>query len=396
MTPSKNLEKAIQQLKKRTTFAIMAMLITVAVNAQMKIAVLDFKAGTGVERGDVEGISAIFSTYFMEPSKFTLVERTQIDRVIAEQGFQYSTLTNQQMVRVGQLLNIKKMVVGNVNIISGQYNVDVRIVDVETGVINATEGATWARGTSYRDLMKNLATKLIAKINITPDYISHNLGSETGSNSEQNLTTPKTVITLLGYLQVFPEDIGAFSVVPTNVISAINQQAMHNYNNWRLPTKEELELLNSNIRILGMNNIVSYAYDGSWNNSSSSLFVRLVRTEQSKEPTENPSPNDIPEKSPYLDKTRHDFGVVSMSNKYFIAIFTVLNPTNETLYIERVATRCGCLVAEWTQNAILHGESGRITVTYNATGRLGTINKTIIAVLSNGEVLKMGLHGYVE
>jgi len=48
-----------------------------AVNAQMKIAVLDFRAGAGVGRDDVDGISAIFETYF-NPQGFILVERTQI------------------------------------------------------------------------------------------------------------------------------------------------------------------------------------------------------------------------------------------------------------------------------------------------------------------------------
>ena len=110
MTQKRNFRKIAQQLGKRTVLAIIATVITIAVNAQMKIAVLDFKAGAGVEQGDVDGISAIFGTYFIDPSKFTLVERTQIDRVISEQGFQYSTLTNPQMVKVGQILNIQRMV----------------------------------------------------------------------------------------------------------------------------------------------------------------------------------------------------------------------------------------------------------------------------------------------
>jgi hypothetical protein len=144
-----------------------AMLMAGAANAQMKVAVLDFKAGVGVAQGDVNGISSIFGTYFINPQKFTLVERTQIDKAIAEQGFQYSALTNQQMVKIGQILNIRKIVVGDVNIVSGQYNVDVRVVNVETEAVDATEGATWAQGTSYRELMKGLATRLMGKIPTT-------------------------------------------------------------------------------------------------------------------------------------------------------------------------------------------------------------------------------------
>ena len=74
-----------------------------AMQAQ-RCAVLEFKAGVGVSQSDVDGISAIFITYF-RPAGYTMVERTQIDKVIEEQGFQRSHMTQSQMVRVGQILN---------------------------------------------------------------------------------------------------------------------------------------------------------------------------------------------------------------------------------------------------------------------------------------------------
>ena len=83
-----------QRMGKTAIVAIAAVILTAgAANAQMQIAVFDFKAGTGVGQGDVDGIAAIFGTYFINPQKFTLVERTQINRVISEQGFQHSADT---------------------------------------------------------------------------------------------------------------------------------------------------------------------------------------------------------------------------------------------------------------------------------------------------------------
>ena len=157
-------------------FAIIMLLLSPAMNAQ-RCAVLEFKAGSGISQADVDGISAIFITYF-RPNGYTIVERTQIDKVIDEQGFQRSKMTQSQMVRVGQILNVSKIVVGDINVVMGQYNVDVRVINVETGTISATEGATFATS-SYRSSMQSVAQKLAAKIAI-------NSGSTVNSSSTTN------------------------------------------------------------------------------------------------------------------------------------------------------------------------------------------------------------------
>ena len=138
-------------------------LLAVSAMAQ-RAAVMEFKAGVGISQADVDGLSGIFTTYF-RPAGYTMIERTQIDRIIDEQQMQRSSLTESQMVRIGELLNLSKIVIGDVNIVMGQYNVDVRVINVESGTIAATEGATFA-GSSYRETMKSLAQKLAGQIAI--------------------------------------------------------------------------------------------------------------------------------------------------------------------------------------------------------------------------------------
>ena len=146
---------------KRFLLFVSMLFISFGVFAQ-RAAVMEFKAGVGISQADVDGISAIFITYF-RPAGYTMVERTQIDRVIDEQGFQRSRLTESQMVRIGQILNVSKIVIGDVNVVMGQYNVDVRVINVESGTIAAAEGATFS-GSSYRTTMQTLAQKLAGKI----------------------------------------------------------------------------------------------------------------------------------------------------------------------------------------------------------------------------------------
>ncbi|MDE6156533.1 MAG: CsgG/HfaB family protein [Muribaculaceae bacterium] len=149
----------------RTWFYLLCLLLPCFAFGQ-RIAVLEFSPGVGVSAADVDGLSSIFVTYFA-PEGYTLVERSQIDRVIDEQNFQRSKMTEAQMVRVGEILNLSKIVVGNINIIMGEYNVDVRVVNVKSGTIAATEGASFVGG-AYRGGMKQLALNLAAKISNSP------------------------------------------------------------------------------------------------------------------------------------------------------------------------------------------------------------------------------------
>ncbi len=150
-------------MKKLFTLCLICLLAMSAM--AQRAAVMEFKAGVGISQADVDGLSGIFTTYF-RPAGYTMIERTQIDRIIDEQQLQRSSLTKSQMVRIGELLNLSKIVIGDVNIVMGQYNVDVRVINVESGTIAATEGATFA-GSSYREGMKNLAQKLAGQIAIS-------------------------------------------------------------------------------------------------------------------------------------------------------------------------------------------------------------------------------------
>lgn len=147
---------------KRLLLSALMCLMTLSMSAQ-KCAVLEFSGSKSISISDVDGISEMFMTYF-HPSGYTLVERAQIDRVISEQGFQRSSITESQMVRLGKILNVSKVVVGKVSMLGGQYQVDVRVVDVETGNNVAFEGASFSG--NYRTNVQNLAQKLAGKIAI--------------------------------------------------------------------------------------------------------------------------------------------------------------------------------------------------------------------------------------
>lgn len=237
------------------------MLVLTSSAFAQRIAVLNFNAGSGVTQVEVDGLSSIFNTYFA-PKGAEIVERTSVDKILQEQKFQNSRFTNTDMVALGEMLNVSLIVVGDVNVVMEQYNIDVRVVNVQTGTIVAKDGASCSKGGSYRDMMRELGERLsksleleIEKFQTTSDKKSNdNNGKE--SVLPKNMTTKITednskrdrtdVVVLEGFLKLYPEDLGEFSREPNQVIKQINQQKRYGYNSWRLPTQEELDLIRSN------------------------------------------------------------------------------------------------------------------------------------------------------
>ncbi len=193
---------------------------------------MQFTAGSGVSQEEVNGISSMFLTFF-DPDGFKIIERTEVDRVIAEQNFQKGSLTEKEMAKLGSILNLQYLVLGDINLVQNQYNVDARVIDVETARIIATSGMTFS-GVSYRDNMQKIAQELAKKLSSTVSR-----APTVNNTRNQHLE----VSILYGYLKVFPNDLGYFEQPPSTVISRINESAQYGYNTWRIPTSEEVALM---------------------------------------------------------------------------------------------------------------------------------------------------------
>lgn len=244
---------------------LIAMLVLTTSAFAQRVAVLNFNAGSGVTQMEVDGLSSIFNTYF-SPKGAEIVERTSVDKILQEQKFQNSRFTNTDMVALGEMLNVSLIVVGDINVVMEQYNVDVRVVNVQTGTIVAKDGTSFSKGGSYRDMMKELGERLsnslekeIEKFQISSDSNSNGNNNDNNGKASvlpKNMTTKITednskrertdVVVLEGFLKLYPEDLGEFSSEPSWLIKLINQQERYGYNSWRLPTQEELDFIRSN------------------------------------------------------------------------------------------------------------------------------------------------------
>lgn len=216
---------------KRLLTILCVLLLATSLSAQNsnRIAVFEFKAGANIKQEDVTGISNMFITHF-QPDGYTLVDRTALDEILSEQRLQHSEITDSQKIELGKIHNISKIVNGTVNLANGEYNVDVVVIDVTRGSIVAKDGKTFPKSSAYRNSIEKLAASLAKKI-------------PANDNSVRERTEVEVV---LDYLKVYPTELGIYSYEPTTVIKQINLQHHYDYDTWRIPTTEELDLLRNN------------------------------------------------------------------------------------------------------------------------------------------------------
>lgn len=82
-------------------------------------------------------------------------------------------------------------------------------------------------------------------------------------------------VQLLGYLWVHTEDLGDFKSQPHSVIANVNAQSPYGRNNWRIPTPDELAVMEKNADKIGLGDDIYMA------TNSSNGVLRLVSTGKS-------------------------------------------------------------------------------------------------------------------
>jgi len=106
------------------------------VQKKYNIAVLHLY-GNNVSEGDLGGLSNRLRTELFKTGKFNVIERSRVEEILKEQGFQQTGCTNNDCaVEIGQLIGVEKIVLGSVDKVGTIYTADIRLVDVGSGKID--------------------------------------------------------------------------------------------------------------------------------------------------------------------------------------------------------------------------------------------------------------------
>ncbi len=93
----------------------------------------------------------------------------------------------------------------------------------------------------------------------------------------------------------------------------------------------------------------------------------------------------------WLGQTEHDFGEFKRYDLQQVD-FEFQNNTDEPIVVENVRAACGCTSPNWSEEPILPGEKGKITVEYDAR-KVGYFYKKVKVYFSG---IRKGHKLYVE
>ena len=107
------------------------------------LAVLDFEP-RGINSLEAATLTDRFTSEIGKTEAMLLVDRTMVEEILKEQGFQQSGCTTDECaVEVGALLGVQFMISGSIGKLGDTYTIDAKMVSVESGASVETRNVTY-------------------------------------------------------------------------------------------------------------------------------------------------------------------------------------------------------------------------------------------------------------
>jgi len=131
---------------------------------KLNIAIAELGA-QNIAAGNAAVIADMLRGELVKTGTFTVVEKQNMDKILAEHSFQQTGCTSEECaVKLGKLLNVQRMVVGSFGLMIDTYMLNIRVVNVETGEVAYADSA---EGKSVPDLkggVRELAKRMASQL----------------------------------------------------------------------------------------------------------------------------------------------------------------------------------------------------------------------------------------
>lgn len=153
------------------------------IEPQTNIAVIDL-LGKGVSTDEASTLTDILRSEIKKNDVFTILERSQVDAVLKEQGFQQSGCTEQScIVEMGQLIGVERIITGSIGRLGESFIISVRMLDIKTGKILKDENEKF-KG-KIEDIMDKALPQLAARICSVSDNAAINKIAEPSAETSE-------------------------------------------------------------------------------------------------------------------------------------------------------------------------------------------------------------------
>ncbi len=131
-----------------------------------RIAVLPFKNATAAAKRDDYGsaVADMITTALVNSKKFNVIERENIKKILKEQELWLSGLVDSGTTKkIGQLTGVSFLIVGSVSKLGNYIEIDLRMLDTETGKIVLSTSGKATSEEKLRDTINKMVKKVAAK-----------------------------------------------------------------------------------------------------------------------------------------------------------------------------------------------------------------------------------------
>lgn len=160
-----------------------------APSGKVSLAVLPFNTSVKLARQNVAfAFSELLTQAMLRKEIFRLIERTQLNNVLEEQKLQQSgAIDSESAVKVGKVMGVETLIMGRVDKVGKRYQLNARLVEVESGEILAAEFEEFPAHLFEEEAKDYL--RIVPRTQKIGVYVAHQFGlsSDAGSPSQLNV-----------------------------------------------------------------------------------------------------------------------------------------------------------------------------------------------------------------
>jgi hypothetical protein len=129
----------------------------------LRVAVLDMVSRVPGEAIDTATLTEMLQVALVDRDEFRIVERSLLDKIVREQEFQVSGLTEGQAAKIGELAGAQKVMLVSIAKFADKYLVIVKGIDTKTGIVDLSDQVLSYSLGGFIDVFPILADRLVRK-----------------------------------------------------------------------------------------------------------------------------------------------------------------------------------------------------------------------------------------